>query len=179
MAKIPWGIVWENLPPDTQTKNIEGAISWIIKAIPDVDPMAVEPDTAIIPIITGYEILENNFSANVIVDETDAGVGVQISGDVGNPFIFQKIGYVTPKGEGFTEIVVPTVDDLPDYGTIDITAFVPSNVPSQTDTITIRATASDFDTPTPSIYQITGVFEITTNNDWTKVTITLNEILNA
>ena len=179
MAKLPWGIVWETDPPDNQTKDIEEPIIWVIKAIPDVDPEPVLPDTAIMPTVTTYEILVNNFQDDVIVDETNAGIGVQLTGDVGNPFIFQKIGYVTPKGEGFTEIVVPSVPDLPEYSTIDITAFVPSSAASHTDTIEIRATASDFDTPTPDEYQITGVFEITTINDWDEVTVTLNEILDA
>lgn len=179
MSKLPWGIVWQNVPPDTQTKNIENNISWVIKAIPDDDPVAVSPDTAIMPIITQYEILENNLTSNVNVDVTNPSIGVQVTGNIGNPFIFQKIGYVTPKGEGFTEITVPTVNDLPDYTNIDITSFIPSSITSQTDTITIRATASDFDDPVPDTYQITGVFEVKTNNNWDKVIITLKNILEA
>ena len=61
MAKIPWGIVWQTDPPDTQNKNIEDPITWVIKAIPDVDPEPVDPDFAIMPTVTQYEILENCF----------------------------------------------------------------------------------------------------------------------
>lgn len=177
MAKLPWGIVWENEPPDTQTKQIEGGISWIIKAIPDEDPMAVEPDESIEPTVILYEVLANNLRDTVVVDETNTGIGVQISGNVGNPFVFQDIGYVTPKGEGFTPIHVSFVEDLPEYSTIDIFSFIPSSVTSQTDTITIRATATDFDGVDEQTYTITGVFEVTTNNSWDNTKQTLDGIV--
>ena len=179
MAKLPWGIVWQNDPPDTQTKNIEDGITWLIKAIPDIDPAPVIPDTAIMPTVILYEVLVNNLRDSVIVDVGNVGVGVQISGNVGNPFVFQDIGYVEPKGVGFTPIHVSFVEDLPDYSTIDIFAFIPSSVTSQTDTITIRATATDFDTPTPTNYIITGVFEVKTNNNWDDVKTTLDTIVNS
>ncbi|KFZ25654.1 MAG: hypothetical protein KQ78_02147 [Candidatus Izimaplasma bacterium HR2] len=179
MAKIPWGIEWQNEEPDTQIKEIEESISWIIKAIPEPEPEAILPDYTIMPVITQYEILVNDFIESVIVDETNVSIGVQITGDVGNPFNFVKIGYVSPKGTGTLETIVPNVDDLPEYDTIDLFAFVPSSETSQTDIITIRATATDNDTPIPDIYQITGTFEITTNNNWSDVIVTLDEILSA
>jgi hypothetical protein len=177
MAKIPWGIEWQTDPPDTQNKDIEQTISWIIKAVPEPDPAPVPPDTAIMPTVTQYEILVNEFPSSVIVDETDETVGVQISGDVGNPFPFQSIGYVSPKGDGSTQSFVARVEDLPPYHTIDIFEFIPSNQASRIDSITIRATASDFDTPTPDIYTIEGTFQINTINNWDKVIETLDEII--
>lgn len=172
MADIDWGIEWQNAAPDTQTKVIEAGITWAIKAVPEEDPGAVLPDTAVEPVVTGYEILAIDFVDDLIVDETNTAIGVQVSGDVGNPFVFQKIGYVTPKYTGSDQTIVPTVADLPDYSTFDIFAFIPSTLASMIQSITIRATAVG-----NREYQITGVFNINTINEWSQYSVTLNEIL--
>ena len=151
-------IVWENLPPDTQTYDIENdLITWNIKAIPDPDyiptGIPIEDEE---PVITNYEIVSNGFRDTVIIN-VDLISGVTITGNVGNPFPFVNIAYVRPKN-GTEKFSVGFVENLPIDGDYDLYEWIQSSTTKRSDYITIKVTS------TSNVLE--DSFELITNNNW-------------
>lgn len=191
MAKLRWDIVWTPDPnpdppaePPIQELELEDPVSWIYKAVPGPEPDDPEGgNTTVEPVVYQYEIIDNQLNSSIIVDISNVPVGCVFSGDAGNPFPFDEITYVEPKDIGYTPINVSFIEDLPDWSTIDLTACIPSDTAEQTDSITLKAYARDYDDDPIDgeyFYEATATYYVTTtNNIGDTIGQTIQDIVNA